>query len=313
MKELMKLAEEEINYRKPSKYSDKDRTKIIKHRVNDNVKSQMNGVLGATIGAGIGLGAAMGNSKAISVAFKKLSPEVQEQIIKRRGIITQNSRFPKSKLGKTAVRALKDRRLKKAIAWTAAAGAGAKAGYLPGKTIGDAADLERLSRRELHREPTEEEYKRVSKFSNGGHENPFATKYLDTPSAIVQSNKRKQKSESKGINKSASDKSKVAKKILGEYFKNPGAVGGTIVGATAGEKVVDKLSPDENKHKGLKKTTGAIVGGVAGGMMGKKYIDNLVEAKNNIFDLAKGTKEAAPDLEKMVKEEIKKRKKGIKK
>lgn len=309
MRELMKLAEEEINYRRPSKYSDKDRTKVIKHRVNDNVKSQMNGLLGATIGAGAGLGLAMGNSKAISAAYKKLSPKLQEEIIKRRGIVTKKY-TPKTDLGKSAYKAVTNQRLRRGLAWTAAGIAGAKAGYLPGKTIGDMADLERLSRKELHREPTEEEYKRVSKFSNKGYDNPFATKYLDTPSAIVQSNKRKQKS--RKMSKEASDKTEAAKKVLVKYLKSPGAVAGGIIGATAGNRTVNKLEPDENKHKGLKRAGGTIAGGVAGSIIGKKYVDNFVEAKNNIFNVAKDTKEAAPDLENMVKEEINKRKRNKK-
>lgn len=308
MKDLMKLAEESISYREPSKYSDKDRTKVIKHRVDDNFRSQLNGVHGSVIGGGIGLGLAMGQSKALSKAYQKLSPQLKKEIAKNVSK-TGKKLSAKGELGKAVAKGVADPHLRRAIAWTGAAVTGAKAGYLPGKTIGDMAYLERKSRKELHREPTEEEYKRVSKFSNGGHNNPFATKYLDTPSAIIQSNKRKYKS----MPKEASDKSDIVRKILRDKrLVNSGTVIGGVTGAITGDKTVNKLTPDEKQHKPLRRVTGALVGGTAGALLGNKYVDNALKARDNIIRTGKETSKAMSDLEDMVKEELSKRKRAAK-
>lgn len=314
MRELLKAAEEQVTYMESAPYSNEDRTKVIKDRVNDNMKSQMNGVHGAVIGGGVGLGSAIAQSKITSKAYQKASPEIKAAIKE----LGKNINYKAGKygdVGKLAGKVLTNRSLRRAVGWTGAIAAGAKAGYLPGRTIGDMADLEKKSRKELKREPTENEYVRVSKFSNNGKENRFASKYLDSPSALVQSNKRK----SKAVEKKASyqDAKKAAKTILEALPSNKKIINGTtigsgIVGAITGERAVNKVTPEEDKHRNAKRVGGAVIGAATGGLLGNQYSKNLTNAKDFVIESAKEGekvgKQAKKDLLEKVKEEMEKRK-----
>lgn len=314
VQDLMKIAEEQVTYMKSAPYNDKDRTKAVRDRVNDNMNSQMNGVHGAVIGGGVGLGSAIAQSKVTSKIVEKASPEIKEALKE----LSKNINHKAGKygdVGKLAGKVLTNRSLRRAVGWTGAIAAGARAGYLPGRTIGDMASLEKKSRKNLKREPTEDEYTRVAKFSNNGKENLFASKYLDSPSALTQSNKRK----SKAIEKKANYQNtrKAVKQLLESLPSNKKIINGTtigsgVLGAVAGESAVNKVTPEEDKHRNLKRVGGAIVGGVTGGFVGNRYAKNLTNAKDFIIESAKEGevvgKKAKDDLLTKVKEELEKRK-----
>lgn len=307
---FLKQAEEEINYINANqKYSDKDRTKIIRDRVDDNMRSQMNGVHGAAIGAGVGLGLGLAQSKAIAKIYEKAKPTIDKSL--KKGNLTPNAERILKMISNPTYR-----KGAKIIGLTGAAIKGAKVGYLPGRTLGDMAYLEKRSRKELGREPTEAEYRRVSEFSNDGNENPFAKKYLDSPSAIIQSNKRKKKLAKKHkIEKQASyiGTAKKTLKELPDKLKNMSAsekailantIGGSVVGGATLGGAVHKMSPEESKHHKLKTATGVLAGAATGGLLGNRYAKSISDTAKSISQLKKDSK----DLKEMVEEEIAKRK-----
>lgn len=171
------MYKEEI-FKQAAEKQDKDenRTKWVKDRVIPAMKSENHAFKGGVAGAGVGATGAMLGSQVTSALTK--------HIVKKKGIPTPNSpiykafaspQFRKARLGVSA-----------ALGAAKLAPKGAKAG----RVVGDMKDLENKTRTELHREPTEKEYKDVARLDENNKFDRKLGRLINNPNAIVKSNLR---------------------------------------------------------------------------------------------------------------------------
>lgn len=156
-----------------------NRTKWMKDRVMPAIKSEVGALKGGAIAAGIGAVGAMTGSKATSSLVKHIS--------KKKGIPSSNSPIYK---------ALTDPKFRKArlgVAATLGAANLAPSGAKAGRVIGDMKTLEKKTRSELHREPTEKEYKAVARLDESKAFDRKLGRLINNPNAIVKSNLREGK------------------------------------------------------------------------------------------------------------------------
>lgn len=205
-----------------------NRTKWVKDRVAPAMKSERHALKGGAIGAGIGAAGAVLGSQATSMLTK--------QIVKKKGMPTPDSAIYK------AFTAPQFRKARLGVSAAMGAANLAPKGAKTGRVVGDMKDLEKQTRAELHREPTEKEYKNVARLNDNNAFDRKLGRLINNPNAIVKSNLRE-----KQLNKVANDTEaifKAASNAVGrpDYSKaktiHANIDDYTIRDARVGEKVV---------------------------------------------------------------------------
>lgn len=158
---------------------DENRTKWIKDRVMPAMRSENHAFKGGAIGAGVGATGAMLGSQVTSALTK--------HIVKKKGIPAPDSAIYK------AFTSPKFRKARLGISAAMGAARMAPKGAKTGRVIGDMKDLENKTRTELHREPTEKEYKAVARLDENNAFDRKLGRLINNPNAIVKSNLRQKK------------------------------------------------------------------------------------------------------------------------
>ena len=155
---------------------DPNRTRFVKDRVMSAARSEGDALKGGAIAGAVGAGMGMATSLATGKATKALNKAI--------GLPTQGSKIykfmtsPEMRKARLGVGA--------AMGATRLAPKGAKAG----RVVGDMNTLEKKTRKELGREPSEKEYRSVARLDYNNRFDRKLGRLLNTPEAIVKSNKR---------------------------------------------------------------------------------------------------------------------------
>ena len=156
---------------------DVNRTKLIKDRVMPALRSEGHAAKGALIaGTGaalLGTGASLAGGKAMAQVAKKVGAP------KEGGKLWELATNPKLKKARLAIGA------------TSSAISAMPAGAKTGRVLGDMRDLEKKSRKELGREPSEKEYKEVARLNDNNALDRRLGRMINTPNAMVKSEVRK--------------------------------------------------------------------------------------------------------------------------
>lgn len=196
MDKIAVYKEQIIKEAKDKKEKDANETQWMKDRVVPAIRSEGRALAGGAVGAAVGAVGGAAGSKATSAALKRvvnnkdISKTVSKYIRKKTGIPTTpginkkvvdfatNPKFKKARLGLAAASG--------AASW-------APVGARTGRVVGDMRDLEKKTRKELHREPTEKEYKAVARLSDNNYFDRKVGRLINNPNAIVKSNLRERK------------------------------------------------------------------------------------------------------------------------